>query len=349
MNVLVKGPTTDPTAYDLYLKGLYLSRQAGKEPLEAAIRCFESATKKDPKFALAYAGCAEAYILGGAVFFPRAEFYPRAKELATRALELDPNSSEAHMVRANLAMQGDLDWKLAESEFKKAIALNPGNADAHFWYATLLAALQRYDESRDELRETLRLAPNNANAWSWLAMVHSFAGDVYAATTLSEELRERDPNEYFSRVLTTYNYVTEGRTADALKEAERLVNPPDLWGRLNRAGLYAMLGRPEEAGRILRELEVRSKTEYVPLGWIAAIQAVLGDKEKATELLERDLREGDKAFWFLYQAMFFDPLRNEPRFTALLRSYNLPTTTPNRILTLPHVEEETRHREAVPT
>ncbi len=348
MKIMENKPTTDPSAYDLYLKGLFLSRQMGREPLEEAIRFFETAAKKDPKFAHAYAACANAYILGSSVYFPREEFYPRAKELVNRAVELNPNSSDVHFVRGNLAMQGDLDWKLAEEEFQKAIALNPGNADAHFWFAMLLTTGQRFEEARDELRESIRLAPLNVDGWSWLVILHALAGDIYAATALAEEMRERDPTSYGIRVLTAFCYIHEGRTADALKEVEHLVGPRDLWGRVNRAALYAMLGKPEEAGRLVLELEVTSKTSYVPLGWIAALHALLGEKDVALDLMEKDLREGDRALWFLYQYPYFDVVRNEPRFTALLRKYNLPTTLPTRTLIVPHVEVEMRPRAELP-
>ena len=349
MKTMENKPTTDPSAYDLYLKGLFLSRQMGRESLEEAIRFFEKATKKDPKFAHAYAACANAYVLGSSVYFPRAEFYPRAKELVNRALELNPNSSEVHFVRGNLAMQGDLDWKLAEEEFQKAITLNPGNADAHFWYSIFLATNQRFEEARDALRESIRLAPLDVNAWSWLVILHALAGDIYAATTLAEEMRERDPTSYNIRVLTAFCYVHEGRTADALKEVEHLVGPRDLWGRFNRAALYAMLGKTEEAGRLVLELEIKSRTMYVPLGWMAALHSLLGEKEVALDLMEKDLREGDRALWFLYQFPYYDVIRNEPRFAALLRKYNLPTTLPTRTLVVPHVEEEMRPRMALPT
>jgi len=349
MNVLEKKPTTNPAAYDLYLRGLYASHKGTREALEEAFRCFELATQKDPTFSLAFSAWGNAHVLGLGSYLPRKETYARAKELVARALELDPNSSEAHVARGNLALQGDLDWKTAELELRKAISLNPGNMEAHFWYASLLATLQRFEEGKAEVRETIRANPLMANAWIQLMGMYYHSGDIYTATAWAEELLDRDPTSFYVRLLVGYCYATEGRTADALKMAEQLAGPPDLMNRVARAILYALLGKPEEAGRLVSELEARAKTTYVPQVWIANLYAVLGEKEKALDMLERDLREGDKGLWFDYLAPQYDSMRTEPRFVRLLREYNLPTEMRERPLVVPHLEEGVRPVHGVPT
>jgi tetratricopeptide (TPR) repeat protein len=349
MNVLEKKPTANAAAYDLYLRGLYASHKGTRESLEEAFRCFEMATKKDPTFSLAYSAWGNAYVLGMGDHFPRKEAYPRAKELVARALELDPNSSEAHMARGNLALQGDLDWKTAEIELQKAISLNPGNAEAHLWFAGLLATLQRFEEGMEQVRETLRVNPMMAHAWNQLVGMHYVSGDIYTAASWAEELLERDPTSFDIRMMVGFCYATEGRTTDALKVADLLAGPPDLMHRVSRAVLYGILGKPEEAGRLVAELEARAKTTFVPLAWIADLYAVLGEKAKALDVLERDFREGDRALWLEYLDPQYDQLRTEPRFVSLLRGYNLPTEMRERPLVVPHLEEVIRPSLGVPT
>lgn len=339
MPVLQNKPTTNATAYDLVLKGLYATRPGTEQALREGMRYFEKATKQDPKLALAYAAWANCYTLASGQIMPSKDVFPRARELVTKALELDPNSSEAHMARGNIALQCDLDWKMAETEFQKAISLNPGNVEAHVWYAILLATVQRFDEAKDEIRESIRLNPGAAFAWNWLANIYYFSGDLYVATGLAEELRDRDVSSFWNRLATAFCYAATGRTADALKEAEHLVAPPSLGNRIGRAVLLAILGKPEDGRPLMKELEETVKTTYVPMGWIAELYAALGEKEKALETLERDLREGDKSLWMDYQGPWYERIRNEPRFISLLRKYKLPVEGTGRAEAFRHTVE----------
>jgi tetratricopeptide (TPR) repeat protein len=325
MSVAEKKPTTSFEAYDLYLKGLYASRLDSREALEEAIHHFERATLKDPGFSLAYSAWADAYIRGAGVLLPPREAYPRAKELLDRALELDPGSPEAHRVRATLALHGELDWEEAESEFQKAIALSPSDAEAHLGYSQLLAAVQRFDEAKDELRQTLRASPSVGQLWNRMIEVEFLSGDVSSATSLAEEVRDRDPSAFHPHLLTSFCYLAGGRTADALKEADQLAGPAKPSGRVSRAILLARLGQPDEAGRLVKDLEGKLQSRYVPLSWVADLYVALGEKEKALDTLERDFREGDRRLWSEYQLPHYGPLRDDPRFVELLRSYKLPT------------------------
>ena len=348
MHSTEKKPTTDPAVYDLYLKGLHARGPQTRAALEEAIRCFEMAAKKDPKFSLAHSAWGNTYVLLGGTYMPFKEVYPRAKDLVNRAIELNPKSSEAHMARGNLAYQCELDWKKAEAELQEAISLNPGNVEAHFWYGMVLLTVQRYDEAKEELRETIRLNPMAGYPWTWLAVAELLSGDVFGATGLAEELVARDPASFLNRLVLAHCYVAEGRTADALKEAEKLAGPPEVGSRVGRAILFAVLGKPDEANRLVRELEERAKTAYVPLTWIAELYAILEEKPKALEMLERDFREGDKGLWMEYQFPPFAAIRNEPRFVALLRGYKLPVVKEMPALA-PHAMETTKHPAGVPT
>jgi tetratricopeptide (TPR) repeat protein len=340
MGIAEKKPTAGFEAYDLYLKGLYSSRLESREALEEASHYFDLATQKDPGFSLAYSAWADAYIRGAGIHLPRGEAYPRAKELLGRALELDPGSPEAHRVRATLALHGELDWEEAESEFQKAIALNPSDPEAHLGYSQLLAAVQRFDEAKDELRQTLRVSPSADHLWNRLVEVEFLSGNVPSATTLAEEVRDRDPDAFHPHLLTSYCYLAGGRTAEALKEADQLAGPVKPSGRVSRAILLARLGQPDEAGRLVKDLEGRLKSRYVPLSWVADLYVALGEKEKALDALERDFREGDRRLWAEYQLPHYGPLRDDPRFVELLQSYKLPTEPREHPPHVEHTEAE---------
>ncbi len=333
-------PIRKLAAFELYLKGIYLSRLETLEALDEAVRCFELATKEDPAFSLAYSAAAEAYVRGAGLLFPSKEAFRRAKELAHLALELEPNASEAHRVLANLALRGALDWEIAEEEFRKAIALNPGDAEAHFGYSILLATLQRFEEAEEELRETIRANPLLTNAWDWLIELKYRSGDLEAATAFAEEMREQHPGSFGTRWWAGCCYWAMGRTAEAMKEWEELAGPAKPHGRVSRAILSALLGKSEDAARLVKELERESKDRYVPLIWMADLYATLGEKEKSLQVLERDLREGDRGLWWAYQHPQYDLLWADPRFVALLKEYHLPTKRKERPTATAPLDEE---------
>jgi adenylate cyclase len=317
-------PTSNLEAYDLYLKGIHAHLQSPGEGSAEAIKLLEAAIRKDVGFALAYSYLANLYIgLSGDAIPPKIAF-PRAKELLDKALELDPNSSEAHTARGNLALQYSQDWGVSETEFRRAIYLNPSNANAHFWYAMLLKTVRRFDESVEELRTTIELDPLWESPKGQLVVVYFLAGDFKAALALQEEIRDRNPSASISHVATGLILAYMGRTDEARKEAELASGPMGFdVERWFRALLWAKLGELNEARLLLADWEVASTTRYVTPSSIAGLYAVLGEKEKALERLERDYSEGERDLWFYYPLMAFDSLRADPRFQALLKKMNL--------------------------
>jgi tetratricopeptide (TPR) repeat protein len=343
-----KKATTRAAAYDQYLKGLCTAWRGTYEGQQEAIRHFEEAMKKDPSFSLPYSATGNLYVMMGGTYLPFKEIYPKAKELIARALEIDPKSSDAHMARGNFAIQCELDWKKAETELQHAIQLNPGNVEARAWYGVLLELLQRFDEAKAEFREVIRLNPLFTPAWNFLAMEEYYSGDLYATTSIAEYLLTREPVSFTTRLQLAYCYALEGRTLDALKEIELLPVPPDLAGRVGRATVLALVGKPEEATLLVKELEERKKTVYIPGSYLAELYATLGQKEKALDVLEHEFREGDKCFWLHYQSPPFVALRSEPRFVSLLKGYKLPKLE-EKAPFVPHVMEGVKQPAGVPT
>jgi len=325
-----KTPTKSSSAHDLFLKGVFASRQWSRTGVEQALEYFERATRADPDFSAAYSAWGSVCLLASGTFLPYREAVPRAKELVERALKLDPDSSEAHAARGNLSLQGDLDWSTAEREYRQAISLNPSNVEAHYWYGMLLVTVQRFDEAKEEFRTAIQLDPLMTFYWNWLVVSHSLSGDSDSAVVLAELQRDRDPASVLNHLQLAQMYARAGRMRDAAKEIDRSSGPLDREDRATRAVIRAELGDPTEARRLATEFGNESATTFVPLEDLARLYAVIGDRERALTLLERDFAEGDKALWIDYQFSLFDRIRDDPRFLELLRKYHLPRSGSGR-------------------
>ncbi len=317
-------PTSNLAAYETYLRGLVASRVPGGQGFDEAVRSFDEATQKDPNFAEAFAAWGNLYVLAAGSYRPLREVMPRARELAARALTLEPNSSDAHATMGNIALQFDHDWGRAEAEFDRAISLNPNNATALTFLTLLLISLERFDEARENVRRAVRLDPagNHHREFAWIEME---SGNFDAAIRLGEEERDRHPALFAAHFFLGMSYLAAGRRADALREADTPLIEADETDRFDHALLNAVLGRPDEGREILRVDERGESKEYNSGTDLAMLYAAVGEKEKALALLEKDSREGDQLLWLYYRAVFFDSIRDDPRFVALLRQFGLPT------------------------
>jgi len=328
-----KRPTSNLEAYELYLRGVHAFRQfsgLARRGEADPIPLFEAAIRADPNFSLAYSALANTYIgFAGATLDPDVAF-PRAKELIVRALELDPDSSDAHTARGNLAFQHERDWPLAEQEFRRAIALNPSSSDARFWYSLLLGVLQRYDESVETVSAAIAVDPFWDLLRSELAQLEFQRGNLPTATRLAEEVLERNPDQFSMRSFLAVVYMQSGRVEEARQQAERIAASPGPMGELAAATVEAWLGSPEKA----RALADRGPTAtgYVSRTLLAQMYLAIGDRERALAALEEDVRSGGTSFAFAYQSFGFDPIRDEPRFRALIERFRLPTEPAPRLV-----------------
>ena len=317
-------PTSNLVAYDLYLRGIHAANQSTRGGIAASIKLFEQAITEDPEFSLAYSYLANAYIgAAGESRSPR-EAFPRAKELVSKALELDPNSSDAHTAWANLALQDEQNWALAEAEFKRAISINPSNPRAHFWYSILLAVVRRFDEAAAELRTAMELDPLWQQPRVWLTLVYPRSRDFTWAVASLEEDRDRDPSNAVPHIRLGLLYLRAGRLDEARRESALADGPVSNYLEFDRAILRAAFGAPDEARQLVGAWQEARKTTYVPPTWIAALHAVLGENEQALDWLERDYQEGDRILWLDYQLPAFDTIRHDPRFRAMLARLHVP-------------------------
>jgi adenylate cyclase len=319
-----RAPTTNPVAYDLYLRGLVAAGEHDARGVEPAVRYFEEATRLDPNFAEAFAAWAQMYVGWASDQMAVRTVMPRAKELAARALEIDPNSSDAHSATANIALQFDLDWEVAEAEFLKAIALNPSNVGAHRFYGLLLVSLQRFDRAKEMIRRAIQLDPGGSSL-GLLGYAELQSGNIEPALEYAREAVTKDPTSVGAHTTLGLLLFSSGRRVEAIREAETTETGAGDTERFDRALLKAMVGLPDAARAIISDAARGQSKSYVSMGDLALLHGALGERARALDLLEQDYREGDRVLWLYYRGQFFDSIRDDPRFLALLREYGLPT------------------------
>jgi adenylate cyclase len=323
-------PTANPAAYDRYLRGLVASKRPNGSGIDEAVACFEGATKLDPTFAEAFAAWANLYVVVAGDYLPFRDVMPRARELARRALELDPHSSDALSALANIALQFDHDWSAAEAGFRRAIEINPSNTTAHSFYGTLLHALGRFEEAKEIYRRAMRLDPGGHYQGS-LSWAELDAGEFDAAIADAPRPRADDPESMRHHINLGLTYLQAGRRADALREADTPLGNANDDERFDHALLNALLGRTEVAREVAAAVERGEAKSYTSAAHLAMLYAALGDRKRALDLLEQDDREGDQVLWLFYLGPYFDSIREDPRFVALLRKYRLPMDPPVRL------------------
>ena len=319
---LRKHYTEEPAAYDAYVKGRYFWNQRTADGLRTAIDLFGSAVRKDPKYALAYAGLADCYSL--AVWYvpmPASEAVPKLSEAATRALALDPQLAEAHLGMGSV-YSFRWDWPGARRELERAIALNPGHATARHWYSLNLALTGEFDEAIRQAQKARELDPlslsiNTDLGWvEYLARRYESAIDAYRSTL------EMDPNFSLTHFDLALAYSAVGRHAEAVAEMRKAsARGSDYWAGLGY--VCGAAGRRGEALAALQELTALSKSRYVPPYHFAWIYAGLGDRDRAIAELEKVYREHTQHVVDFKTVPMFDTLRSDPRYADLVRRVGL--------------------------
>jgi tetratricopeptide (TPR) repeat protein len=316
-----KKPTGNAEAYELYLKGRFFWNKRTGDDLKTAADYFQRAIEVDPKYAAAYAGLAQTYVVIPlfAAGTPR-DYFPKAKAAAQRAIELDATSAEAHTALGLLLCFSEVNFPEAEKEFKRAIAINPNYATAHHWYGNcLLVALGRFDEAISETQRAVELDPLsliiNADRGGTLTIARRY-DQAIAQLQRTIALDERFGYTRWNLGEALY---LKGDTAGAIAEYEKaraLDDDPQILGLLGR--VYSDTGQKDKAMQLIRELEERPKHEFVRGYIIALIYIGLGDKTKAIDYLEREYLDHDNidTAWIRVDPML-DPLRGDPRFEAL--------------------------------
>jgi TolB-like protein/Flp pilus assembly protein TadD len=326
---MAKSYTANPEAYQDYLKGRYWWNKTSKEGFDRAIEYYQQALAKDPNYALAYAGLADCYsFLSITSVVPPKGAYPKAKEAALRALEIDDTLAEAHSSLAYIEAIYDWDWSGAEREFQRAIELNPNYAGSHQGYGIALALTGRLGEAMAEEKRALQLDPLSPLINGSVAVALYEARQYDQAIEQERKTLDLNANYLMARTGLGLAYVQKSMHQESIAELEKAVavSGGNVSALSNVGYAYAMAGRKAEAQKVLDKINELSKEGYVPAGAKARIYAGLGDKDKVFQWLETAYSERSIAGTLpgmIKVDPVFDSLHSDPRFTDLLRRMNL--------------------------
>ncbi|NIM59022.1 MAG: protein kinase, partial [Candidatus Aminicenantes bacterium] len=323
---LVKRHTENLEAYNLYLKGRYFWNKRTDEEINKAVEYFERAIEIDPKFAPAYAGIADSYIsLAWLDYLSPRVAYKRARKEALKAIEVDDTVGEAYVSLANIKAWLDWDIPGAEQEFKRAIVLNPSNAEAHHQYSHLLAAAGRFEEAIDEMKQALELEPLSIIINSCMGQTLYFARKYDEAIEQLQKAIEMDPNYHDPQSWRGMAYIEKGMPEKAIEKLQKDAPSIGITTRWIAAigYAYAELGRRDEALRIIDQLKNLSAKRSVDPYFISWIYASLGQKDPAFDWLNKAIDARSGFIVYLNVDPVFDSIRSDPRFKDLLSKAGL--------------------------
>ena len=313
-------------AYTSYLKGRYFWNRRTYEGLEKAIDSFEDAARREPTYALAYAGLADSYaMLALFEFLPPKEAYPKARRAARKALGIDDKLGEVHTSLGLVKYQFDWDWPGAEGEFRRAIELNPSYAPAHQFFADYLKAMGRFDEALAEMDRAHELDPLSLSINTGVGHVLYLSREYDRAIEQYRRTIELDPNFLQARLWFGRPYLQKGMFREAIAEVQQAVtlSGGSVISLAMLGHARAAAGEEQEALKILEELQARSEKQYVPAYWIAVIYNGLRDDEQVFTWLERAFRERSSWLVWMKSEPRFDRVRSDPRFVSLLKRMKL--------------------------
>ena len=312
-------------AYRLYLKGRNAWNKRTADELQRGIEYFNQAIAIDPNYASAYAGLADCYnmlVVYGSLQ-PK-EGFPKAKEAAMKALEIDENQPEAHTSLAFIKFRWDWDRAETEREFQTAIKLKPGYAPAHQWYSSYLVAVERFDEAIAEAKRTEELEPLSFVASSHLGWIYYLAGKHDLAIEQCKKIVELDPNSFPARRYLGLAYEAKGMYPEAINEFQtgvKLSGSPLMLALLGHA--YAASGKKAQALQVLTDLQQLQSQRYVSPYTQAAIYAGLDNQEQAFSFLEKAVEERDVWLMNLKVDPVFAKMRSNRKFSDLLARIRL--------------------------
>ena len=327
----LKPRTENSEAFQTYLKGRYYWSRSSNQGLTQAIRYFNEAIRLDSSFAQAYAGLADAYIdLAFVDLLPPAETFPKAKDAALKAVEIDPTGAEGHTALGTVSWGYDWDAAAAEKQFSKALELNPSSSLGHLRFAMYLTTMGRFEEGIREGRKAQELDPLSPYTYSLLGYIHTFARRYDEALPLFATGIDMDSDMLLARAELAWTYAFKGNYTEAMAEYSKILPLPAAGDdQIIMGGLgyvYAVSGKRREAAEILARLNQLSKSKYVDTYMVAAIHGGLGDRDSALDQLNKACEERSSSMVFLKVDPFFDVLHSEPRFRELLRRVGLPLT-----------------------
>ena len=296
--------------------------------MKKGLRYFQRAIEKDPLYALPYVGVADSYSIPGfwGMISPN-DAFPKAKSAAKKALEIDDSLGEVHSSLALISLFFDWDWSSAESGFKRAIELNPEYAHAYNWYSLYLSVMRHFDQAIVEAKHAQQLDPLSPIISGVIGRILIWASQYDEAIKQLNNTLELYPDFQVGKLWLGEAYMLKGMFKDAFSVFPKEFTAPGAGGITYALGTigwaYARSGQKEEALRMLDQFNAISKERYISPLQKAFILIGLGDKDKAIEQLEMGYLERDGFLTFLNIWNFFEPLRSDSKFKALLKKMNL--------------------------
>lgn len=331
VNSLAQPPNRDPEAFKLFIKGQYFLNKRENSDLMKAIEYFKSAVDIDPAFSDAYVGLANAYTLASV---PKLGVTIEGKNsmirsLIKKALEIDPNNGDASAASAINKCYYEWDWEGAENDYRRAIALSPGSARAHHWYAEFLGMQGRFDESFTQYDQAAALDPLSLPVKTDQAFNYYYAQDYDSAIANLNKIHAANPGYEHTYQFLAEVYIQQGNFPEAINEVEKLFSIQSERGEgsprdLEKARIYV--------AKLRKGFEISGERGYWqaeltygvdPLYERAVAYAKLGDSDRAFMYLERALKERNSAMVWLKVTPELAGLRADPRFSDLLRHVGL--------------------------
>jgi tetratricopeptide (TPR) repeat protein len=325
---VAKGGTNDPEAYQLYLKGRYYWEKRTPETLDKARDYFNQAIEKDPNYALAYVGLADYYdVISDYAPVPSSEAVPKARAAAQKALAIDDTLAEAHAILAD-SYANQWEWSAAEREFKRALELNPNSANAHKLYWLYLSSLGRHEEALVEIKKAIRLDPLNLKYNDNLGQEYATGRQYDLAVEQFEKVIEMDPSFASVHFDLAGAYFDMGKYDLWLQEQENgasLSHQPEYLAVYKEVGkVYSRSGFHAALREWAEQQKELSKRRYEDPAFIGFIYAAMGDKDQAFAWLEKGYKEKSDSIQYLKTSHMVDPLRSDPRYADMLKRMGLP-------------------------
>lgn len=324
---VVHARRVSPAAYEAYLKGRYYWNKRTAQGLQKGAFYFQQAIQEDPTYSAAYSGLADCNSgLAWHGFKSPAEALPKAYAAALKAIELDPQSAEAH-ASLGLVLNHRWEWDRAEAEFRRALELRPQYANAHHWYGDNLSIRARHAEALGEARKALELDPLNLMIGTWLGLRFYLAGQYDKAIEQTRATTDLDPTFAAAHLVLGESDMRDGQEQQGLSELETSVRlsggSPVYAAQLGMANAFA--GKKADALRIIAQLKRMSKERYVSPYGLAQIYAALDNKDQTFKWL--DAAYDDRSVWMSYLAVdpVFNRCRSDQRFQKLLHRVGLAT------------------------
>jgi serine/threonine-protein kinase len=323
---LARARPVDPEAHEAYLRGSFFQSRSSLQGWRQAIDYYEQAIEMDPRYAPAYASLAQTSALLPVWDVTRLlmDFFPKARDAAQTAIELDDTLATAHIALGLVELYYDWDWAAAEREFQRAIELEPGSAEAHIWYGDYLSWMGRSEDGIEEGRHAVELDPLSLPTNTKMGRIFYFAHRYDEAIEQLKMVLDMDPSFWEAHHWLSLTYVKQERFEDALitiqKRDDLEGGTTSILHNYEYAHLYALWGKRGEA---LRALSAPERTETLPI-FRARVYGALGEMDEAFRLLDQAYEERDPVLVVAKVDPRLDPLRSDPRFQDFLRRMNFP-------------------------